>query len=92
MLFELVNIGFDQFLVAHRIIAVASPISTNIKRTIEDANIKGLLVDMTQGHKTRSAVILDDGHIFLVSRAPEIMAGRLQANQVVRPLEPEPAE
>ncbi len=79
---DLVHVGFDNFLAVDRIIAIASPTSTNIKRAIKEASNKGILIDMTHGRKTRAAIFTDNGHIFLTSRAPEIIAGRLQVSHV----------
>ena len=81
MSIELVHIGFDNFLAVDRVVAVASPNSTSIKRAIKEAGNKGLLIDMTHGRKTRAAIITDTEHIFLASRLPEIIAGRLQASK-----------
>lgn len=81
MMIELVHIGFDNFLATNRIVAIASLNSTSIKRAVKDASRKGLLIDMTHGRKTRAAIVTDTGHIFLSSRAPEIIAGRLQTNR-----------
>jgi extracellular matrix regulatory protein A len=86
---ELVHVGFDNFLAVKRIVAVASPTSTNIKRAIKEAITKGVLIDMTHGRKTRAAIFTDDSHIFLTSRAPEIIAGRLQVSHVGSILKPE---
>jgi extracellular matrix regulatory protein A len=86
---ELVHVGFDNFLAVNRIIAIASPSSTNIKRAIKEASSRGVLTDMTHGRKTRSAIFTDDGQIFLTSRAPEIIAGRLQVSHVGSILKPE---
>jgi regulator of extracellular matrix RemA (YlzA/DUF370 family) len=82
MSIELVHVGFDNFLAVNRIIAIASPTSTNIKRAIKEATSKGVLIDMTHGRKTRAAIFTDNGHIFLTSSAPEIIAGRLQVSHV----------
>ena len=79
---ELVHVGFDNFLAVNRIVAIASPTSTNIKRAIKEATTKGVLIDMTHGRKTRAAIFTDNGYIFLTSRAPEIIANRLQVSQV----------
>jgi regulator of extracellular matrix RemA (YlzA/DUF370 family) len=82
MSIELVHVGFDNFLAVSRIVAIASPASTNIKRAIKDAGTRGVLIDMTHGRKTRAAIFTDNGHVFLTSRAPEIIAGRLQVSNV----------
>jgi extracellular matrix regulatory protein A len=89
MSIELVHVGFDNFLAVHRIVAIASPSSTNIKRSIKEAGTKGILIDMTHGRKTRAAIFTDNGQIFLTSRAPEIIAGRLQVNHIGSLLKPE---
>ena len=89
MSIELVHVGFDNYLAVDRIVAIASPTSTNIKRSIKEAGAKGTLVDMTHGRKTRAAIFTDDGNIFLTSRAPEIIAGRLQVSHVGSTLKPE---
>jgi regulator of extracellular matrix RemA (YlzA/DUF370 family) len=86
---ELVHVGFDNFLAVSRIIAVASPASTSIKRAVKEAGTKGLLIDMTHGRKTRAAIFTDNGNIFLTSRAPEIIAGRLQVSHVGSIVKPE---
>ena len=90
MAIELVHVGFDNFLAVNRIIAIASPTSTNIKRAIKEAGNKGVLIDMTHGRKTRAAIFTDSGNIFLTSRAPEIIAGRLQVSHVGSIIKPEP--
>lgn len=82
MAIELVHIGFDNFLAANRIVAIASMNSTSIKRAIKEAQNNGLLIDLTHGRKTRAAIVTDTNQIFLSSRAPEIIAGRLQTGHV----------
>lgn len=82
MSIDLVHVGFDNFLATNRIVAIASPNSTSIKRAIKEANGKGTLIDMTHGRKTRSAIFVDNGNIFLTSRAPEIIVDRLRVRQV----------
>lgn len=82
MSIDLVHVGFDNFLATNRIVAIASPNSTSIKRAIKDATSKGILIDMTHGRKTRSAIFADNGHVFLTSRAPEIIVDRLRVSNV----------
>ena len=85
---ELVHVGFNNLVTANRIVAIVSPNSTLIKRTMQEAKSKGLLIDMTHGRKTRSVIFTDSGHIFVTARAPEIIAGRLYASRgdvVLRP-------
>lgn len=81
MVTELVHIGFNNFVAINRVIAIASPNSAPTKRTIQEGKTKGLLIDMTNGRKTKAVIISDDGHIILTALAPETIAGRLQAGR-----------
>ena len=81
MAIELVHIGFNNIIVMNRVIAVASPNSAPTKRSIQEARNKGVLVDMTNGRRTKSVIITDSGHIMLAALTPETIAGRLQASR-----------
>ena len=78
---ELVHIGFGNILVMTRVIAMASPNSAPTKRTIQEGKSKGLLIDMTNGRRTKVVIFTDSGHIILAALAPETIAGRLQAGR-----------
>ena len=84
---ELVHIGFNNVIVINRVIAIASPNSAPTKRTIHEARNKGLLIDMTNGRRTKAVIISDSGHIILAALTPETIAGRLQANRAENELE-----
>ena len=81
MTMELVHVGFSNILVMNRVMAIASPNSAPTKRTIQEGRNKGLLIDMTNGRRTKAVVFTDSGHIILVALAPETIAGRLQASR-----------
>jgi len=81
MSIELVHIGFNNMLAMNRVIAIASPNSAPTKRTVSEAKNKALLVDMTNGRRTKAVIIADSGHIILAALAPETIAGRLQTGQ-----------
>ncbi len=78
---ELVHIGFNNIIVMNRVIAIASPNSAPTKRTIHEARNKGLLIDMTNGRRTKAVILSDSGHIILAALVPETIAGRLQASR-----------
>ena len=78
MTLELVHIGFGNIIAMNRIITIASPNSAPTKRTIQEARNKGLLIDMTNGRRTKAVVVTDSGHIVLAALAPETIAGRSQ--------------
>ena len=78
---ELVHIGFNNIVVMNRVVAIASPNSAPTKRTIQEGRSKGMLIDMTNGRRTKAVIIVDSGHIILAALAPETIAGRLQVGQ-----------
>ena len=86
---ELVHIGFGNILAMSRVIAIASPNSAPTKRTIQEGRNKGLLIDMTNGRRTKAVIFTDSGHIILAALAPETIAGRLQVSRGGAPLRPE---
>ncbi len=82
MAMELIHIGFGNILAINRVIAIVTPNSAPIKRTMQDGKNKGQLIDMTNGRRTKAVIITDSGHIVLAALAPETIAGRLQASRV----------
>ncbi len=86
---ELVHIGFNNMLAMNRVIAIASPNSAPTKRTIQDGRTKGLLIDMTNGRRTKAVIIADSGHVILAALAPDTIAGRLQTGAPKSTLEEE---
>ena len=76
---KIVNIGFGNIVAANRIISIISPESAPIKRIIQEARDKGMLVDATYGRRTRAVVVVDSGHIILSAVQPETVANRLVA-------------
>jgi len=92
---ELIHIGFGNVLAMNRVIAVASPNSAPTRRIIKEGKGKGLLIDMTNGRKTKAVIFTDSGHIVLAALAPETIASRIQKSWdrlAIRPDEAEPKE
>ena len=77
MAIRLINIGFGNIVSASRIIAIVSPESAPIKRIIQAARERGVLIDATYGRRTRAVVVMDSGHIILSAVQPETVANRL---------------
>ena len=76
---KLVNIGFGNIVAANRIISIISPESAPIKRIIQEARDKGMLVDATYGRRTRAVVVVDSGQIILSAVQPETVDNRMVA-------------
>ena len=80
MNYQLVHVGFGNMVVAERIVAIISPSSAPIKRLKEEAREAGLLVDVTQGRKTRAIIITDSKHVILSAIQPETITGRFEGD------------
>ncbi|NLP46617.1 MAG: DUF370 domain-containing protein [Epulopiscium sp.] len=74
---KLINIGFGNIVSANRLVAIVSPESAPIKRIIQEARDKGMLIDATYGRRTRAVIITDSEHIILSAVQPETVAHRL---------------
>ena len=73
---KLINIGFGNAVNADRVVAIVSPESAPIKRIIQEARDKEMLIDASYGRKTRSVIVADSGHVVLSAVAPGSVAGR----------------
>ena len=72
---KLINIGFGNMVSAGRLIAVVSPESAPIKRMVQEARDRGVLIDATFGRRTRAVLVMDSDHIVLSALQPETVAG-----------------
>ncbi len=73
---QLINLGFNNYVLASRVVSILSPSSAPMKRLREDAKSQGRLLDATQGRKTRSIVITDSNHVILSAIQPETISQR----------------
>jgi regulator of extracellular matrix RemA (YlzA/DUF370 family) len=88
---EMVHVGFGNILAMNRVIAISAPSSAPTKRTIQEARSNSVLIDMTNGRRTKAVIFLDSGHVVLAALAPETITGRLQVGRGLKPeLEDEP--
>jgi len=62
-------------------VAIVSPESAPIKRTIQEARERGMLIDATYGRRTRAVIITDSDHIILSAVQPETVAHRLTSKE-----------
>ena len=74
---QFINIGFGNLVSVQRLIAVVSPDSAPVKRLVQDARDRGMLIDATYGRKTASVLIMDSDHVVLSALAAERLAPRL---------------
>lgn len=84
---KLINIGFGNIVSSSRIIAIVSPESAPIKRIIQEARERGMLIDATYGRRTRAVVVTDSDHIILSAVQPETVAQRLGSKDNIKEME-----
>ena len=73
---KLLNLGFGNFILESRVLAILSPDSSPMKRLRDEAKERKHLIDATQGRRTRSILVCDSNHIFLSAVAPETLSSR----------------
>lgn len=74
---QLINIGFGNMISAQRLLSVVSPDSAPIKRLVQEAKERSMLIDASYGRKTRAVLIMDTDHVVLSAITPEKIAARL---------------
>ena len=78
---KLINIGFGSMLAAGRILAVVAPDSAPIKRVVQEARERGMLIDASYGHKTQSVILMDTDHVILSALTPETVGERWKGKE-----------
>ena len=73
---RMINVGFGNSIVASRILAVVNPHSSPMKKLKDEAKRNNRLLDVTEGRRTRSIIILDSNHVVLSSVQPETITLR----------------
>jgi len=81
---QVINIGFGNYVIAGRVVAVVSPSSAPMKRLREEARDAGRLVDATQGRKTRSILVTDSNHVILTGISPETISQRFSQEEAMK--------
>lgn len=74
MSIQLINVGYGNFISADKIIAIVDADSAPVKRSVLEARKKGSLVDATVGHKTRTVLVMESGHLVLSAKSTETVA------------------
>ena len=61
---------------SHRMLSIVSPDSAPIKRLVQEAKERGMLIDASYGRSTRSVILMDTDHVILSSLECEALAER----------------
>ena len=73
---KLINIGFGSLLSAGRILAIVDPDSAPIKRLVQEARDRGMLIDASYGRKTKAVILMDTDHVILSAISTEAIHAR----------------
>ncbi len=73
---KLINIGFGSMVSASRVLAVVAPDSAPVKRVVQEARDRGMLIDASYGHKTKAVILMDTDHVILSALEPEMISER----------------
>ena len=74
---KFIQIGYGSVVAAQKIVAIVSPESAPVKRIVQDARDRGMLIDATYGRRTRAVLIMESDHVILSAVQPETVAGRI---------------
>ena len=73
---KLINIGFGSMIAASRVLAIVEPDSAPIKRVVQEARERGMLIDASYGRKTQSVILMDTDHVILSALTPDALSAR----------------
>jgi regulator of extracellular matrix RemA (YlzA/DUF370 family) len=60
---DMVNVGAQNYVLAHRVVAILASNTAPIRRVIREGKDSGKLLDVSQHRELRSLVVLDNGHM-----------------------------
>ena len=73
---KLIHIGFGNIVNTDKIIAIVSPDSAPVKRMVQKAREDGMVIDATQGRKTKAVLVMENSQLVLSALLPETISGR----------------
>ena len=74
---KLINIGFGSMVAAERVLVVLDPDSAPIKRVVQEAKDRAMLIDASYGRKTKSVIVMDTDHVILSAVTTDALGARL---------------
>ena len=78
---KLINIGFGSMVAAGRVLAIVAPDSAPIKRVVQEAKERGMLVDASYGRKTKTVILMDTDHVILSAMTPDVLQSRWEGKE-----------
>ena len=81
---KLINIGFGSMVAAERLLAIVAPDSAPIKRVVQEARDRGMLIDASFGRKTKAVILMDTDPVILSAIPSETIGARWMDVQEVK--------
>ena len=78
---KLINIGFGSMVAAGRVLSILAPDSAPIKRIVQEAKDRGMLIDASYGRATKTVILMDTDHVILSALTPDVLSARWQDKQ-----------
>ena len=78
---KLINIGFGSMVAAGRVLSMLAPDSAPIKRIVQEAKERGMLIDASYGRATKTVLLMDTDHVILSALTPEVLSERWQSGR-----------
>lgn len=72
---KMLNVGYNNFMNAGKVVSVVRYDSAPSRRMVTDARSAGTCIDGTQGHKTKTVVVMESGQIVLSALEPHDIQG-----------------
>lgn len=73
---KLINIGFGSMVAAGRVLSMLSPDSAPIKRIVQEAKERGMLIDASYGRATKTVILMDTDHVILSALTTDVLTSR----------------
>lgn len=77
---RVINIGFGNVVNTDKILAVLNPDSAPAKRLIQRAKEQEVILDGTQGRRTKAILVADNGMIILSALLPDTITARINVD------------
>ena len=74
---KLIDIGFGSVVAAGRVLAMVDPDSAPIKRIVQEAKERAMLIDASYGRSTKAVILMDTDHVILSAKTPEELTAQL---------------
>lgn len=77
----LLNVGYGNMVNADRIVALVAADAAPTKRIISTAKDSNMAIDATCGRKTKTAIVMDSGHVVMSAKDADKILSKNEENE-----------